>query len=123
MLLGITVITYAIITLAPGDPITALINPEEMNVLSPEEIEAMREDLGLNEPLPVRYVLWLREARRGQSRLSRSRTGARCRSDPRPAAGDSLALSVTSIVIADDRRRSARGRLGADASTACSTTS
>ncbi|MCC6705568.1 MAG: ABC transporter permease, partial [Thermomicrobiales bacterium] len=43
MLLGITVITYVIISLAPGDPITALIDPEEMNVRSEAEMDAMRE--------------------------------------------------------------------------------
>ncbi|MCC6705273.1 MAG: ABC transporter permease, partial [Thermomicrobiales bacterium] len=61
MLLGITVITYVIISLAPGDPITALIDPEEMNVRSEAEMDAMRERLGLNDSIPVRYVKWLRE--------------------------------------------------------------
>jgi peptide/nickel transport system permease protein len=50
MLLGITLITYVLISLAPGDPVTALINPEELNIRSPEEIEAIRESLGLNFP-------------------------------------------------------------------------
>lgn len=61
MLLGITVITFVIINLAPGDPITALINPQDMNIMSAEEIARMREDLGLNKPIPVRYALWLKE--------------------------------------------------------------
>lgn len=65
MLFGISVITFAIVTLSPGDPITALINPEDMNVRSAEEIEQLREDLGLNDPLPVRYALWLRETASG----------------------------------------------------------
>jgi peptide/nickel transport system permease protein len=65
MLLGITVVTFVIINLAPGDPITALINPQEMNVRSAEEIEQAREDLGLNDPIPVRYALWLKELATG----------------------------------------------------------
>lgn len=65
MLLGITVVTFVIINLAPGDPITALINPLEMNVRSAAEIERAREDLGLNDPLPVRYALWLKELATG----------------------------------------------------------
>lgn len=65
LLLGITVITFTIINLAPGDPITALIDPTEMNVRSPQEIEAEREALGLNKPLPVRYFLWLGQTLRG----------------------------------------------------------
>lgn len=65
MLLGITVITFVLVNLAPGDPITAMLNPEEMNVLSEEEIQAQREAMGLNDPLPVRYWHWLTETAQG----------------------------------------------------------
>ncbi len=65
LLIGITIITYVMISLAPGDPVTALINPEELNVRSAEELDAIREELGLNDPIPVRYVLWLKEAVQG----------------------------------------------------------
>lgn len=65
MLLGITIISFILLNLAPGDPITAMLNPEEMNVLSDEEIEAKREELGLNDPLPVRYFYWLGETLQG----------------------------------------------------------
>ena len=65
MLFGITVITFVIVSLAPGDPITALINPNDMDVMSAEEVERLRDDLGLNDPIPVRYVLWLKEAATG----------------------------------------------------------
>jgi peptide/nickel transport system permease protein len=62
MLIGITIITYTLINFAPGDPISAMINPEEMNVRSAEEIEHLRDQLGLNDPIPVRYAIWLKEA-------------------------------------------------------------
>jgi peptide/nickel transport system permease protein len=65
MLLGITVITYVIISLAPGDPVSAMINPQELNVRSDAELNAIRDDLGLNDPIPVRYALWLKEAAQG----------------------------------------------------------
>src|SRR5215218_8423462 len=65
LLLGMTVITYTLINLAPGDPITALINPEELNVLSASDLAELRAELGLNKPLPLRYVLWLKEAAQG----------------------------------------------------------
>jgi peptide/nickel transport system permease protein len=99
LLLGITIITYALISLAPGDPITALINPEEMNVRSAADIAALRAELGLNKPLPIRYLLWLKEAARGnlgysiQNRLPVTRMIL----NRLPA---SMALSVTSIVLA-----------------------
>jgi len=65
VLLGITIVTYAIINFAPGDPVTALINPEAAASLGPDWIEQQRAALGLNQPLPVRYALWLKEVARG----------------------------------------------------------
>lgn len=65
VLLGITLATYIIISLAPGDPVTALISPEAAASLGPEWVAQQRQVLGLDKPLPVRYVLWLRETARG----------------------------------------------------------
>lgn len=65
ILLGITVGTYIIISLAPGDPVTAMINPEVAASLGPDYIAQQRAALGLNQPLPVRYALWLKELAQG----------------------------------------------------------
>ena len=99
LMLGITVITYTIINLAPGDPITALMNPEEMVFRSKEELQAMREHLGLNKPLPVRYLLWLKELGRGNlgSSIQNRRPVTELILARLPAT---LALSATSIVLA-----------------------
>ena len=59
MLIGITVITFVIANLAPGDPVTALISPEDQ--LREEDLERMRRALGLDRPIPVRYLAWVRE--------------------------------------------------------------
>lgn len=65
VLLGITMIMYVIINLAPGDPVTALMNPEQMANMGPEWVEQQKEALGLNDPLPVRYLKWLQETLTG----------------------------------------------------------
>jgi peptide/nickel transport system permease protein len=65
VLLGITMFTYLIINLAPGDPVSALINPELEALLGPDYVEQQRERLGLNQPLPIRYGIWLGELARG----------------------------------------------------------
>ena len=65
VLIGITIAMYAIVNLAPGDPVTALLNPEQMSNLGPEWVEDQREALGLNDPLPVRYVKWLGQTVQG----------------------------------------------------------
>jgi peptide/nickel transport system permease protein len=64
-LLGITLAVYVIISLAPGDPVDALINPEAVAALGPEFREQQREALGLNKPIIVRYGIWLKEAAHG----------------------------------------------------------
>jgi len=53
LLIGISIISYAIIRLAPGDPTKMLADPE---TLTTEQMEAMRIQLGLDQPLYVQYV-------------------------------------------------------------------
>lgn len=65
VLLGITVIMYLIVNMAPGDPVTALMNPEQMANMGPDWVEQQRESLGLNDPMPVRYLKWLKETATG----------------------------------------------------------
>jgi peptide/nickel transport system permease protein len=65
LLLGITFLNFVLINIAPGDPITAMLDPMEVSAISDAEIRAKREALGLDKPLPVRYVLWLKELTRG----------------------------------------------------------
>jgi len=65
VLIGITMATYLIANLAPGDPVTALLNPEQMSNLGPDWVEEQKESLGLNDPLPVRYLIWLKETATG----------------------------------------------------------
>ena len=65
LLLGITLLDFVFINLAPGDPVTAMMDPNELTRMSEEEVEARREALGLNRPLVVRYFIWLGEILRG----------------------------------------------------------
>jgi peptide/nickel transport system permease protein len=65
LLFGITVINYGVYSLAPGDPVAALISPDEIRNLSRADLDARREALGLNQPIVVRYAIWLREALSG----------------------------------------------------------
>jgi peptide/nickel transport system permease protein len=56
-LIGISIITFLIAHLSPGDPIR-LYTFGDPNV-TPEDIAFLREQLGLNKPLPLQYVDWL----------------------------------------------------------------
>ncbi len=53
MLLGISIIAYGIIRLAPGDPARVLADPE---MLTTEQMEALRVQLGLDQPIAVQYL-------------------------------------------------------------------
>ncbi|HAW50309.1 TPA: ABC transporter substrate-binding protein [bacterium] len=56
LLLGITVISFVIISLAPGDYFTRLeLNPE----ISRETLKRMREEFGLDKPIYIQYIKWL----------------------------------------------------------------
>jgi peptide/nickel transport system permease protein len=65
VLFGITLTVFILVNVAPGDPISALMDPDEMALMGPEWVEQQRRELGLDRPLPVRYLLWLREISRG----------------------------------------------------------
>ena len=65
LLFGISIITFIIINMAPGDPLTALLNPEDQVSISVRDVEELKRRLGLDRPGPVRYIIWLREALTG----------------------------------------------------------
>jgi peptide/nickel transport system permease protein len=59
LILIVTIISFGIITLAPGDPVYMFVNPEQV---APQDLEMIRAELGLDQPIPVRYVRWLGDA-------------------------------------------------------------
>jgi peptide/nickel transport system permease protein len=65
LVLGITLIDFMFINLTPGDPVSALVNPNELVGMDPAQIEFRREQLGLNKPLAEQYWIWLREMATG----------------------------------------------------------
>jgi len=55
VLLGVSILVFLIVHLSPGDPARLMLG-ERAPV---EQLEALREQLGLNDPLPIQYVKWL----------------------------------------------------------------
>ncbi|MGR3316404.1 ABC transporter permease [Roseovarius indicus] len=55
VLLGITVIVFLIMSMIPGDPATAILG----SYATPENVEKINRDLGLDKPMVQRYVIWL----------------------------------------------------------------
>ncbi len=61
----ITLIIFFGLELVPGDPLSYKISPEQMAFMTQESIEMMRDNLGLNDPMIVRYFTWLGGILRG----------------------------------------------------------
>jgi peptide/nickel transport system permease protein len=53
---GITLLAFAILRLAPGDPILLLFGSQNLRT---EDIAALRAQYGLDQPLPIQYLSWL----------------------------------------------------------------
>ena len=57
-LIGISIITFVIVRLAPGDPIRLYTFGSRA---TNEDIEALRHFYGLDQPLPIQYLNWMWE--------------------------------------------------------------
>lgn len=55
VLLGLTLIVFLIMAAIPGDPATAILG----SYATPENVERLNQQLGLNRPLPEQYLVWL----------------------------------------------------------------
>ncbi len=61
ILLGVSVIVFALVNFIPGDPYSGMYSPD----IPTEEIEAKLDELGANDPIPIQYVKWLGRALTG----------------------------------------------------------
>jgi len=61
VLFGVSVVIFLTLKLIPGDAAYVLAGPNA----SAQEIEAVRQSLGLDQPVPVQYATWLGRALRG----------------------------------------------------------
>jgi peptide/nickel transport system permease protein len=61
LLLLASMVVFLLLRLIPGDPASTIAGPNAR----PEQLEAVREDLGLKRPLPVQYGIWLGNVLRG----------------------------------------------------------
>ncbi len=59
VLLGISFITFCLVMLAPGDAVGQMIAGNEDIVVSQVEIDALRHELGLDQPFLMQYLSWL----------------------------------------------------------------
>ena len=61
VLLGITIVVQLLIEITPGDPVILMLGAKA----TPERVEEVREQMGFNDPLAVRYLRYMRNLFKG----------------------------------------------------------
>ncbi|EJK80329.1 ABC transporter permease [Rhizobium sp. AP16] len=98
MLLAVSLLTFILLRLTPGDPVDAYVDP---NVpISPADLVELRTRLGLDRPLPVQYLAWLKEAITGNLGYSIKRFDQPVLELVLSRIGPTLLLMGSAIVIA-----------------------
>ena len=55
VLLGVSIVVFALIRMIPGDPVLVMLGERAR----PADVERVREELGFNRPIAVQYVEWM----------------------------------------------------------------
>jgi peptide/nickel transport system permease protein len=92
--LGVTVISFLLVYIAPGDPLNA-IAPADAPA---EVITALKAAYGLDQPMPVRYGLWLVRALQGDLGASIA-TGRPVLGEVMSAVSNTLVLAVVAAAV------------------------
>ncbi|HJU19611.1 MAG TPA: ABC transporter permease [Stellaceae bacterium] len=92
--IGVTVVCFSLVHLAPGDPLNAVVGPD-----APADVVAsLKRAYGFDKPLPIQYAKWLLRAASGD--LGRSvATGRPVTEEMRHSIGNSVALALVGAVI------------------------
>ena len=56
--LAVTLLCFSLVYLAPGDPLSAVLPSDA----SQEVVDSVKAQYGLDKPLPMQYLLWLKRA-------------------------------------------------------------
>ncbi len=95
VLFGVSILVFLIVHAIPGDPAVIAAGLEA----SPETIEQIRRDLGLDRPLPEQFVTFLSQAVRGELGTS-IRTGSPVAREIAERLPFTIRLAFWSIVLA-----------------------
>ena len=68
LVFGVTVVTFTLASLVPGDPVQAALG--EQASANPEIVKQFRADMGLDQPLPVQYLTYLGNLLQGDLGIS-----------------------------------------------------
>jgi peptide/nickel transport system permease protein len=92
--LGVSVVCFMLVHIAPGDPLTSVLPPDASAQLQQE----MRRIYGFDRPLPVQYGLWAVKTLQGDLGTSIA-TGRPVAAELSKAIGNTLMLAVLATLI------------------------
>lgn len=92
--LGVSVVCFMLVHIAPGDPLTSVLPPDASAQLQAE----MRALYGFDRPLPVQYGMWLLKTLQGDLGTSIA-TGRPVATELGRALGNTLMLAALATVI------------------------
>ena len=94
ILFGLSVLSFGLLAMVPGDPVTAMLGLEA----SPEAIATLRAKFALDEPLPLRFLAWFGNLLQGD--LGRSiQTGRPVLEMVVSALGPTLLLAGAALLV------------------------
>lgn len=70
VILIITFLVFIVIRLLPGDPILLYLSEQQTDTMSEEQLNKVRAEFGLDKPLPVQYLNWIKDLFRGDLGMS-----------------------------------------------------
>lgn len=65
VLIGVSLIAFILGVIAPGDPALEILTMDGISYPTEQELDAMRDELGLNDPIIIQYFNWAKKAVRG----------------------------------------------------------
>jgi peptide/nickel transport system permease protein len=92
--LAVSVVCFALVYLAPGDPLSAVVPSDA----SKEMIEELKKEYGFDKPIPVQYAIWLGRALTGNLGQSIA-TGRPVATEIGNAIGNTLILALAASLV------------------------
>ena len=93
--IGVTVICFGLVFLAPGDPMVSLLPPDA----SPADVAYLRKLYGFDQPVPIQYAKWLLRAVTGDLGTS-LQTGRPVITEVSRALSNTIVISFGAVMLA-----------------------
>jgi peptide/nickel transport system permease protein len=93
--LGVSMLCFALIYLAPGNPLQLLLPPDA----TAEAVEMIKKAYGFDKPIPLQYLAWVQRAAMGDLGISLA-SNRPVRDEVLGALSNTMILSLSAVLIA-----------------------